>query len=99
VKYSAFLPPSNRRLSVFRISNLGENEIWGIGNSIGAEREITLLARADIKAESVMETGLEIESDANPPLHSNIIGWPDAASEIKLKAIELAEKARLYIKD
>lgn len=98
VKYSVFIPPSNRRLSVFCIECLSENEVWEIGNDVGIERKLTLLARADIKASSVTKTGLEIDADNIPPRHANIVGWPAEDSEIKLRAVELAEKAQLYLK-
>ena len=98
VKYSAFMPPSNRRLSVFHISNLGENEIWAIGDMAGMNREIPVLARADIEGLLVAGIGLAIETDEITPRHANIIGWPEEFSEVKLKAIELSEKARLRIK-
>ncbi len=98
VKYSVFIPPSNRRLSVFRIVGLSENQVWEIGNAIGTERELTLLARADIRVSSVTKTGLEIDADDIPPRHANIVGWPAEDSEIKLRAIELAEKAQLHLK-
>ena len=98
VKYAAFIPPSNRCLSVFRISGLSEGEIWEIGGSVGAQRTQPLLARADIKVSSVVETGLKIDADDIPTRHANIIGWPQEASAIKLKAIELAEKSCLHLK-
>jgi len=98
VKYSVFIPPSNRRLSVFRSTDLSENEVWEIGNAIGIERKLTLLARADIRVASVTKTGLEIDVDDIPPRHANIVGWPDEDSEIKLKAMELAENAQLHLK-
>ena len=49
VKYSAFMPPPNRRLSVFRIAGLAENDVWEIGETIGERRTLPLLARADIQ--------------------------------------------------
>lgn len=54
--YAAFLPNSNGKTSVFRISKLPNNDIWEIGNNIAQERgirenkEIHLLGRADIQA-------------------------------------------------
>ncbi len=98
VKYSVFIPPSNRRLSVFRVVGLSETAVWEIGNDVGTERELTLLARADIKVSSVTKIGLEIDADDIPPRHANIVGWPAEDSEIKLRAMELAEKAKLYLK-
>ncbi|MDP2168139.1 MAG: hypothetical protein Q8J64_07400 [Thermodesulfovibrionales bacterium] len=96
VKYAAFVPPKdNRRLSIFRISSLPENEIWAIGKNL---RQQSLLGRADIKALDVFQIGLSIDPDNTPPHHANITDWPSEDSAIKLKAIELAEKARFYIK-
>lgn len=98
VKYSVYIPPPNKRLSVFRISGVPEIEVWKIGKDVGNERKLPLLARADIKVSAVTETGLRIDSDNIPPRHANIVGWPEDASEVKLKAMELAEKAQLHLK-
>lgn len=95
VKYSAFIPPRDGLLSVFRISGLQENQIWEVGCGL---RLLPLLGRADIKASAVTKTGLSIDADDIPPRHANIFGWPAESSAIKLKAIELAEKAELYLK-
>jgi hypothetical protein len=98
VKYSAFMPPQNRRLSVFRVSGISQPEVWEIGGFIGEKRSLPLLARADIMASAVIETGLEVYADDDPPRHANIVGWPQDASDIKLKALELAEKADLRLR-
>lgn len=96
VRHSAFMPPKNRRLSVFRIFGLRENEIWELGDNLRNDQP--LLGRADIKAGSVNGTGLAVEADDIPHRHANIVGWPDDDSAIKLKALELAEKAHLHLK-
>jgi len=96
VKYSAFMPPKeDGGLSVFRISGFGENEIWEIGEHL---RLRALLARADIKATSVSETGFTIDGDDIPFGHAHIVGWPQGDSARKLKAMELAEKAHLSVR-
>lgn len=95
VKYSAFIPPEDRCLSVFRTSGLHENDVWSIGDSLRVQPS---LGRADITALSVLESGLLIVADDIPPRHANITGWHGEASAIKLKAIELAEKACLMLK-
>ena len=95
VRHSAFIPPENKRLSVFRVFNLQENEIWNLGDTLRAEPP---LGRADLRALAATETGLTIEADDNPPRHANIIGWPNESSGIKLKAMILAEKASLRLK-
>lgn len=98
VKYSAFMPPPNRRLSVFRIAGLAENDVWEIGETIGERRTLPLLARADIKVSFVAETGLKIDADDIPPRHANIIDWPEDHSAVILKAKELARKAQLHLR-
>lgn len=98
VKYSVYIPPPNKRLSVFRISGIPETEVWKIGKDVGDERKLPLLARADIKVSVVTEADLKIETDDIPRRHANIIGWPEDASKVKLKAMMLADKAHLHLK-
>jgi hypothetical protein len=98
VHYTAFIPPPDRCLSVFRTSTLSENEIWEIGENVGRQRSRQLLGRADIQTVSVLEAGLCVDSDDNPPRHANILGWPNEDSAIKLAAMQLAEKAQLRLK-
>lgn len=98
VKYSAFMPPPNRRLSVFRIAGFAENDVWEIGETIGERRTLPLSARADIKVLFVAETGLKIDADDIPPRHVNIIDWPEDHSAVILKAKELARKAQLHLR-
>ena len=95
VKYSAFLPPPDKRLSVFRTSGMGEHAIWALGESLRQQR---LKGRADIRAAAVVETGLAIDADDIPPRHANIVGWPDDHSAIMLKALELSQQAHLRLK-
>jgi hypothetical protein len=95
VKYSAFMPPADKRLSVFRTSGLGEHAIWVLGESL---RTQPLKGRADIAAAAVRETGLALDADNIPTRHANIVGWPDDHSAIELKALELSEKAHLRLK-
>jgi hypothetical protein len=89
------MPPPDKCLSVFRTSDLSETQVWKIGESI---RPIPPAARADIRVCNVYDTGLTIDADDNPPRHANIVGWPEQDSAVKLKAIELAEKAQLHLR-
>ncbi|MBI5056132.1 MAG: hypothetical protein HZB61_05920 [Nitrospirae bacterium] len=99
VKYAAFLPAPNGETSVFRISNLSDNEIWETGDKeVAQKRGIPLFGRADILASQILRRRLRIVPDDKPQRHANIIGWPEEKSEQKLIAIELAYNARLYIK-
>lgn len=89
------MPPEDKRLSVFRVLGLDEHAIWVLGGSL---RTQPLLGRADIAAATVRETGLALDADDIPPRHANITGWPDDNSAIKLKALELSERAHLRLK-
>lgn len=98
VKYSAFLPASNGETSVFRITGLLDYEIWEIGHrEVAQKRGKPLLGRADISALHVLEEGLRMKPDNNPPRHANIIGWPEEKSGQKLIAMELAANAQLHL--
>ena len=69
VKYSAFIPPQNLRLSVYRISGIRDQKIWEIGNEhVAKPQGISLLGRADILASDVinMGEGLSLEPDQKP---------------------------------
>jgi hypothetical protein len=98
VHYTAFIPPPDKRLSVFCVSGLSENAIWEIGENVGNQSDRKLSGRADIAALPVYEAGLSIDRNDIPFRHANIIGWPDEDSAIKLAAIELAQKAELSLK-
>ncbi len=100
VKPQAFMPPSDLRLSVFRIDNLSEPEIWKIGfkkviDKMNQPRN--LHGRADIQALNILENNLQIDPDNTPPRHANIIGWSDLKEERKSIAQELAAKASLRL--
>jgi hypothetical protein len=100
VKPQAFMPPPNLKLSVFRIDNLSEPEIWKIGinkviNKIN--KPTNLHGRADIQALNILGNNLQIEPDNTPPRHANIIGWPELKEKRISIAQELAAKASLSL--
>lgn len=99
VKYGAFLPNSNGKTSVFRISKLSEKKIWNIGETqVASSIGKSIKGRGDILARYVFLSKLEILPDNNPPRHANIVGWPDEKAEQKIIALELAENANLYLR-
>lgn len=99
VKYAVFMPTPNGETSVFRISNLSDNEVWDIGDKeVAQKRGKLVLGRADILAFHFLQKRLRIIPDDNPLRHANIVGWPEEKSEQKLIAMELAENAQLYLK-
>ena len=99
VKYNAFMPNKNGETSVYRIVDLTEKEIYEIGTNFVADiLEKALKGRADIIISSILEMNLRVESTPTPhPRHANIINWPEANSERKLIALELASEAELHL--
>ena len=92
VKAKAFIPPKNKRLSVYRTSTLSEGEIWSIGDEFVAEpRGKTLYGRADLLAKDVYALQQKVEPETSiHPLHADIIPWPDGRADILLLATQLA---------
>jgi hypothetical protein len=98
VKVSAFMPNRERELSVFRIQDLPEEQIWEIGQRYVSEPQSkTLYARGDVLASVVTENNLTIDPDDHPPRHANVLGWPEDKSAQKLIATELANQATLRV--
>lgn len=97
VKHNAFLPTSAGEASVSRISDLPEPDIWPIGSVIATQRGQTLYARGDLLAHDVRQVQLDVTPAEPPPRHANIVNWPTDKSAQKLRAMELAEKAKLVM--
>ncbi len=99
VKYVAFTPNDNGDTSVFRISDITDNEIWAIGDrEVAPKRSRPILGRADIVAASVTAKDLKVIPNEPPERHANIFGWPNEKSEQKQIALELAEEAQFHKK-
>lgn len=96
VKHNAFMPSSGE-VSVFRTDTLPEPEIWAIGQGISTQRGQQLHARGDLLTSDVLSLSLTVEPSEPPPRHANITGWPHEKDLIKLRAMELAEKATLRL--
>ena len=96
VKAKAFVPPKNKRLSVYRTSTLSEDEIWSIGDKFVAEpRNKTLYGRADLLAQDVYDFQQRVEPETSiHPLHADIIPWPDGRADILLLANQLALRSK-----
>ena len=96
VKQAAFLPNSEGKTSVFRISGLAENDIWAIGiHHVGRARGKNPHGRADVVTNDVLAQGLAVTPETSThPLHADIQGWPVEKEKQKLLAMELAARAR-----
>ena len=99
-KPNAFLPdPSKLKSSAIWRDTLPEQEIWEIGDSLGAARSEQPLARADFDVAAVSEAKLAIELDPAPhPLHVNLCGWPIGKDEQKAIALLLCARSTLIVR-
>jgi len=100
VKPAAFEPPRDLHLSVFRIDGLVITDVWRIGKQQVTEKmksPAKLYGFADIKASTIQDSNLRIESDNDPPRHASVVGWPEEKSKRKLIAIELASRSQLVL--
>jgi hypothetical protein len=96
VKHNAFMPSSGET-SVFRTIDLAEPDIWAIGQTVSKDRNQQLHARGDLLVNDAVSVSLRVEPSEPPPRHANITGWPQEKDQVKLKAMELAEKATLHL--
>lgn len=98
VKFQAFMPPADLRLSVFRIVELSEAEVWRLGEQhVARAAGKTLHARADLAASAFTGQKLSIDADNAPVRHANVLGWATERSEQQLVAMELARLASLRV--
>jgi len=101
VKPKAFIPPTDLKLSVFRIDGLKPEEIWEIGQKHVIDnmpKPKILHGRADIKVSKVQERDLSVDPDNEPIRHANIVGWPEDLGRRHSIAQELAAEANLILK-
>ncbi len=100
-KQGAFLPhPSTLKISALWRDGLSEQDIWKIGDSLGAARSKQPLARADFGIATVSEAKLTIEPDPLPqiPQHINLCGWPIDKDEQKSIALLLCARSSLIVR-
>lgn len=99
VKFNEFMPPKNKKISIYLTSTIDDSQIWHIGKKVVEPvRGRSLKARADLLAGIVFEQSLKIISDPEPhPLHADIIDWPTERHEQQMKAVVLAAKSKLVL--
>lgn len=102
IKHEAFMPNIGKgitSISVFRVSGCSEEKIWMLGEKyVATPRRRELYARGDLKARHAYNISLDVEDEPKPHVrHANITKFPSAKSQAKLKAMELAQNARLVL--
>jgi hypothetical protein len=95
VKHHAFMPPDDKKVSVFRTEGLAESEVWALSDAQG---DRIVKARADIVIRVINATGLQIDPDDEPPRHANIVGWPSDKEASMEKALLLAKQSQLRMR-
>lgn len=100
VKSSAFMPSPTGELSVFRVRDLAEKEVWALGNQhVAVPQQRTLYGQANFSARIVTNAGLHVRPDDNPPRHADVVGWPVEKDAQKMVALELSQSATLLLKE
>ena len=101
LKADAFVPHLYEELSVTRLIEITEDEIWTVGRNIAAARvpPRTLRGRGDVLAATYFrQENLNVVADpvAGNPNHANVTGWPSADDEFAqvMIAKEIAAVAR-----
>ena len=99
MKSGAYLPAPNGETSVYRTSDVPEEEIWNIGReAVAKPRDGSLYARGDVPVAAIVKTGLKVVPDTGPhPRHANITGWPPEKDKQKMLAVEIADASELML--
>lgn len=96
IKHNVFMPPPiHGRMSVYRTSDLTNQEIWDIGKIyVEPDRGKPIVGRADLKAIEIYNCKLKITPTELPhPRHANIEGWELNTENDRLKALKMAASA------
>jgi hypothetical protein len=85
VRHEVFLPHRKKTdISVFRISQLTDSEVWKIGFGYVQKPELPVYARADLFASNVYENNLKIiPTTKDHKWHADITGFPVEREEHK----------------
>ena len=94
VKPKLFAPNSNLELSVSRTLGLERSDIIEVGIDVVRRHKSAkaLYGWAMLTTSFVLEIGLALQHDNDPPLHSQIVGWPKEPEVRKALQIDIASK-------
>ena len=100
LKTVAFLPKATEsgrlELSVFRIDDLGEEDVWELALKHVVPSGRNVHGRGDLKRTQIetTEPPLRLAMDEKPPRHGSVVDWPDAKDERLALAQALVARAR-----
>jgi hypothetical protein len=79
VRHGAFLPPaSNLQLSVFRIYNLSEDQIWALAAEKVEPSRGFVLGRGNLSEAQINDNMLIVKRDEDSSSrHADIVAWPN----------------------
>ena len=96
-RHTAFMPQEGE-VSVFRIHDLAQDEIWEMGNrEVVSRRGRRIRGRLDLLTGYAVNTGATVCVAEPPVRHAVISGFPDDPGKIKQRAIDLARLARFRL--
>ncbi len=107
VKHQAFLPAPDDDTSVYRVTSMTPEEIWGHAEQhfVNPENQPHKHhGAARIEAGHVRTSGIDILAQEGPPRHANLRGWPRhedpelQKSRRKEIATKIADKASFLAK-
>jgi hypothetical protein len=79
VRHGAFIPPAfNLKLSVFRIYDLSDEDIWALAVEKVEPARGKVIGRGDLRVSGIIENNLLVEPDEDHgSRHADIVGWPN----------------------
>ena len=96
-KWKLFEPSrGDNATSVFITDGLTPEDVWTIGDTYAHRGDRLPVARGDVTPNDIKTVSLRLSVDDDPPRHALILGWPSEKEELRLRAMELARKARLF---
>ncbi len=106
VKFRVFMPPQvskepptySPNLSVYRISEISDSEVWEIGQEHVQTEGRLIKARTDILAGDVYKNNLRVVPDTQPhERHANITPFPADKLTCQRIATKLAHVSKLVV--
>jgi len=95
IAFMPYLPArQDPELSVFRIGDLTDREVWGHVRKHARRPGSNLHGRADFQLAELDAGVLKLVLDDTPPRHGNVVGWPEDKDGQLALAQDLAAVAR-----